>query len=89
MSSNQVAHNVHSSDSTGGARSRASSQEPMPPKKPGGFSVEEVSKMVRSCIESRLGGQGTTYSHSSVSHWTAGIVEDVLKQLSVMNDNYK
>ena len=45
--------------------------------------------MVKGCIESRLGGQGTAYSHNSVSHWTAGIVEDVLKQLSVMNDNYK
>jgi len=64
-------------------------QDSMPPPKPGGFSVEEVSKMVKSCIETRLGGQGTSYSHSSVSHWTAGIVEDVLKQLSIMNDNYK
>ena len=56
---------------------------------PAGFNNEEVSKMVKGCIEARLGGQGTAYSHSSVSHWTAGIVEDVLKQLSSMNDNYK
>ncbi|XP_028997179.1 dynein light chain Tctex-type 1 [Betta splendens] len=52
-----------------------------------GFVVEEVSKVIKESVEATIGKN--TYQHSRVNHWSAGVVEQCLSQLSKMGKPFK
>ncbi|KAG2468133.1 dynein light chain Tctex-type 1-like [Polypterus senegalus] len=51
------------------------------------FVVEEVTAIIKECIENAIGGN--SYQHSRVNQWTSGVVEQCLSHLTRLNKPFK